>query len=239
MIAYAPGDTLAHRLDPRSKVAFQFGLAVFAVAHATPRGLAASFALALLALATARLSPLRALRAYWVILAVLALGPVIAGLTLGPPWVRADPALASLASVLRIVPILLVSAAFVHATPVRDVRAAIQWAVPGRLGRLLGVGVGLTIRFVPVVRGDVAAARDAIRARGGDARPFYERAGRIALLSVQRALARADALAVALRARAFSYNPTLPELRFRSRDVPVVLAGVTLAVSPLVPGLPL
>jgi len=237
MIAYAPGETVAHRLDPRSKVAFQFGLAIFAVAHATPRGLVASFALALLALAAARLSPLAALRAYWVVLAVLALGPLVAGLAFGPPWFRAAPALASLASVLRIVPIVLVSAAFVHTTPVRDVRAAIQWAVPGRTGRLLGVGVGMTIRFVPVVRGDVAASREAIRARGGDVRPFYERAGGIALGSVRRALRRADALSVALRARAFAYNPTLPALRFRPFDVVVVFGALVLAVSPLLPGL--
>lgn len=233
MITYEPGETLAHRLDPRSKLAFQFGFAIAAVAVATPRGLATTFALALVALAAAGLSPLRALRAYWFVLAVLALGPILAGLTPGPPWFRAAPAVDSLQSVLRIVPILLVSAAFVRSTPVRDVRAAIQRTVPGRPGRLLGVGVGLTIRFVPVLRADVATVRDAVAARAGDARPVHRRAGHVAVLSVRRALARADALSLALRARCFAYNPTLPTLRFRAIDLPVIGLSVALAVSPL------
>lgn len=233
MIAYGPGASLAHRLDPRSKLAFQVGFAIAAVFHATPRGIAASFAVALGALAAARLSPLRALRAYRVVLVVLALGPLLAGVTLAEPWFRVAPALDSLLSVLRIVPILLVSAAFVHTTPTREVRAAIQWTVPGRAGRLLGVGVGLTVRLLPVVRGDVATVRSAIAARGGEVRRVDERAGRIAELSVRRALDRADALALALRARCFAYNPTLPPLRFRAIDLPVLATALLLGLSPL------
>lgn len=233
MITYSPGQTLAHRLDPRTKLAFQFGFAIAAVAHPTPAGLAASFTIGGLSLWVARLSPVRALRSYWVVLLFLALGPVIGGLTLGPPWFRLSPALDSLQSVLRVVPILLVSAAFVHSTPVRDTRAAIQRTVPGRPGQLLGVGVGLTFRFVPVLRADIARIREALAARGGTTRSVRDRAGRLAVLSLVRAITRADALSMALRARCFAYNPTLPALRFDARDVPVVLAASLLAVSPL------
>lgn len=233
MIAYEPGETLAHRLDPRSKLAFQFGFAIAAVIFVSPVGLAASFGLALVALWAARLSPLRALGAYWLVLAILALGPLLGGVTVGPPWFRIEAALASLPSVLRIVPILLVSAAFVRSTPVRDTRAAIQRTVPGRFGQLLGVGVGLTFRYLPIVRGDVRRVRQAIAVRGGGARPVRERAGLVAVLSVRRALDRADALAVALRARCFAYNPTLPRLRFRAADVPVLGLSTLLALSPL------
>lgn len=233
MIGFEPGDTPAHRLDPRSKLAFQFGFAVAAVAHGSTVGLAASFALALLALASARLSPIEALRAYWPVLLLLALGPVGAGVSLGPPWFDVDAAAVSLRSVLRVVPILLVSAAFVRSTPVRETRAAIQWAIPGRAGALLGVGVGLTFRYVPVLRRDVTTIRDAMAARAGETRPVRERAGRLVTQSVRRALERSDALSVALRVRCLSYGPTLPRLSFGRLDWLVLSGAVALAMSPL------
>lgn len=235
MLTYEPGASPAHRLDPRTKLAFQAGFAVAVFARPTVPWLAAMFGLGLLSLAGARLSPIRALGGYWFVLLVLAAGPVIGGVTLGPPWFRVEPALRSLRAVARIVPVLLVSAAFVHSTPVRDTRAAIQRTVPGRFGQLLGVGVALTFRFLPVVRRDVERIREAIRARGGDGRSLHDRAGRIATLSAARALARSDRLAVALQARCFAYNPTLPELRFSRLDYPVLALAVLLALVPLAP----
>lgn len=233
MLNYRPGDGLAHRLDPRSKLAFQAGFAVAVFARPTPAWLAAMTALAVGCLAAARLSPLRALWAYRVVLVVLALGPVLGGVVPGPPWFRVGPALESLRAVARVVPVLLVSAAFVRSTPVRDTRAAVQRTVPGRPGQLLGVGVGLTVRFVPVVRADVRRVRDAVRARGGDGRSLRDRASRLATLSVLRALARSDRLALALRARCFAYDPTLPALRFSRPDYPVLALAVLLAATPL------
>jgi biotin transport system permease protein len=233
MLTYEPGDSVVHRLDPRSKLAFQFGFAIAVFASPSLSWLVGLTVLALVAVAAARLSPIRALRAYWVILLVLSFGPVIGGLTLGPPWFRVDRALASLRTIVRLVPILLVSAAFIRATPVRETRAAIQRTVPGRFGQLLGVGVALTFRFVPVVRGDVERIREAVAARGGDARSLRDRATRIATLSVVRSLARADRLSLALRARCFAYNPTLPALRFSRLDYPVLALSVGLALSPV------
>jgi biotin transport system permease protein len=233
MLTYTPGETPVHRLDPRAKLAFQVGFAIAAFAASSLLALAGMFALGVACSIAAGLSPVRALRAYWLVLVVLALGPVIGGLTFGPPWFRVEGALTSLWSVARIVPVLFVSAAFVHATPVRDTRAAIQHTVPGRFGQLLGVGIALTFRFVPVVRADVGRIREAIAARGGERRPWRDRASRLATLSLVRALQRADSLSVALRARCFSYNPTLPDLRFSPVDYLVVAFGAGLAGTPL------
>lgn len=233
MLSYAPGDSVAHRLDPRSKLAFQVGFAIAAFAAPNLWWLAGVFALAGGCLLAARLSPLRALRAYWFVLVVLGLGPLVGGLALGPPWFRVEGALTSLRSVARVVPVLFVSAAFVHSTPVRDTRAAIQHTVPGRFGQLLGVGVALTFRFVPVVRSDVARIREAIRARGGETRSLRDRASRIATLSLVRSIRRADRLSVALRARCFAYNPTLPALQFSRLDYSVLASSLALAAVPL------
>jgi biotin transport system permease protein len=235
MLTYQPGSSLAHALDPRAKLAVQVGLATAAFTHQTVPWLLGLTALGLVAVGAAGLSPLRALYGYRVVLLVLAFGPLVAGVALGPPWFRVAPSLDSLRAVWRLVPVLLVSAAFVHSTPVRDTRAAIQRTVPGRAGQLLGVGVGLTFRFVPLLRDDVARVREAVAARGGDQRSLRDRASRTAALSLRRALRRSDRLSLALRTRCFAYNPTLPRLAFAPRDVPVLALALGLALSPLLP----
>lgn len=233
MLTYSPGDSPIHRLDPRSKLCFQFGFAIAAFVQPSVPRLFVLFVFGAVAVQIADLPVLRALWAYRVVLAVLAIAPLIAGLTLGSPWFRLDRAADSGLSVARVVPILLISAAYVHATPVRETRAAIQRTVPGRAGRLIGTGVALTIRYVPVLRADVREARDALAARGGDRQPVHKRAGRIVVLSLRRAFDRSDQLAVALEARCFAWNPTLPRLAFSRADYLIAGVGGLLAISPL------
>jgi biotin transport system permease protein len=233
MLSYRPGDTIVHRLDPRSKLLVQFGLAIAVFARPTPAFVVGATLLTLGMLAAARLSPLAVLRAYKVVFAVLALGPVIAGVALGPPWFRVEPALRSVQAVSRVVPVLFVSAAYLTTTPVRETRAAVQRLVPGKAGQLFGVGMALVIRLFPVVFQDAREVRDAIRARGGEQRPFWVRARLLAVRSLERTLDRSDRLGVALRARCFAWNPTLPPLAFHRRDYPVLLLGVALALWPL------
>lgn len=233
MLTYTPGDSIVHRLDPRSKLCFQFGFAIAAFLGPSLPRLVGLLGLAVTCLWVAGLSVRRVLREYRIVLAVLALGPVIAAISLGSPWLRPERAVESLQSVARIVPILLVSGTYVYATPVRETRAAIQRTVPGRAGQLFGVGVGLTFRYLPVLRDDLRTISDAIAARGGDREPFHRRAGRITVLALARTLDRTDQLSVALQARCFAWNPTLPRLRFSRLDYPVVGAGLALAVAPL------
>jgi len=234
MLSYRPGDSFAHDLDPRSKLLVQFGLAVAAFGHGSLPWLAGTTAVGLLALAAARLSPLDVVRAYRVVLTVLAFAPILAGLTLGSPWFRVDAALDSLRLVARVVPVLFVSAAYLTTTPVRETRAAVQRLVPGRVGVLLGVGMALVARLFPLVLADVRGVRDAMRARAGERRPIRDRGRQLAVRSLDRAMARSDRLALALRARCFAWNPTLPELAFSRLDYPVALTGVVLVVTPLV-----
>ncbi|WP_101295241.1 energy-coupling factor transporter transmembrane component T family protein [Halegenticoccus soli] len=234
MLTYAPGDSLAHRLDPRSKLLFQLSFAWTAFAHTTPRGLATLTGVALGALLAAELSPRTALREFRFALPFLAAAPLLEALTLGPPWVvpgdAVPPALAS----YRVLLIFLVSAAYVRTTPVRDSRAAIQRLVPGKPGQFLGVGVALVFRFLPVLRADLARVREAMAARLGDERPLGERMRLVATAGLNRAFGRADRLALALRARCFAWNPTLPALRFSRLDAPAVALSVIIAAFSLV-----
>jgi len=233
MVTYEPGSSLAHSFDPRAKLAFQVGFAAAAFAYISPRGLAASTLLALAVLAASGLSPLRALAAFRFPILLLAFAPFFAAVRLGPPWVDLGAAADSARLAYRVVPVLLVSAAYVRTTPVRESRAALQRIVPGKAGRVLGAGVAITIRFFPVVLADLRRVRAASAARLGTERPLRDRMRVVVLSGLDRAFDRADRLALALRARCFSWNATLPALAFRPRDAALCVLAVALALSPL------
>mgnify|MGYP000173217157 CR=1 FL=1 len=228
MITYAAGDTPIHRLDPRSKLFVQAAVAVAAFAHTTPRGLAGltAFVVAVCWLASTPL--LASLRSYRAFLPFLVAAPLVEGATLGTPWfVPADAVTPALAS-YRILLLLLVSTAYIRTTRVRESRAAIQWLLPGRAGVVLGAGVGFVLRFLPLLRADLASIRSAMDARLGSERSLRERIRLIGLTGLRRVFARADRFALALQARCFAWNPTLPPLTATWRDAPAALVGVGL-----------
>ncbi|ELZ04329.1 energy-coupling factor transporter transmembrane component T family protein [Natrialba aegyptia] len=239
MLTYVPDDTLAHRLDPRSKLAVQLGFAAAALTHTGPRAILVLSALAIGMLAAAGVSPIRAVIAARYALVILSLAPLLAALTLGPPWIETDAGLTTALASYRVLLVLLVSTAAVRSTRVRDSRAAIQRTIPGRPGHLLGIGVALLFRFLPVLRADIQTIRDAMAARLGAQRHAHERAGTIALLGLSRAFDRADRLSLALRARCFAWNPTLPPLSFSRLDIPALLLATTLLCSTLLTTIPL
>jgi len=235
MFVYSPGDSVVHRLDPRTKLLVQVGFAAAAFAYTTPRGLAVLTAVALIGLAAASIDPGRALWAYRFVFPFLLLGPLVTAVTLGPPWIRPADAVTPLLASYRVVLVLLVSAAYVRTTAVRESQAAIASVVPGRVGRILGLGVGLVFRFLPVVRRDLLAIRDGMAARLGDERPLRERIRLFTTTGLTRVFGRADRLALALQARCLSWNPTVPTLQFTRLDVVPLLLGAGLLLASLRP----
>lgn len=229
MLSYAPGDSLAHRLDPRTKLAVQVAFVVAAFAHTTPAGLAVLTLLAVVVLASARLSPVSALYAYRFALPFLIVGPMIEGLTLS--GFDLDRAVATGLASYRVLLVLLVSAAYVRSTPVRESRAAIQWAVPGKAGAFLGMGTAFVFRLLPLLVADLKRAREAMNARLGSERAVHERMALLAVTGVDRALARADGFSLALRARCFAWNPTLPRLALSRTDLPAIALAIGLLLS--------
>jgi len=216
-LSFVPGDSIAHRLDPRTKLCVQIAFAAAVYATDDPRALAAATVLAGGCLWAADGGG-RDLWTYRFALPVLCVAPVVAGLTLGPPWVQPEAAATTARSSYRVGLILTVAAAYVRSTPVRASRAAIQRVVPGRVGALVAIGVALVFRMLPVLRADLLAARDAVHARGGGRLPVRARMRVIGLAGVRRASARSDRLAAALSARCLAWNPTLPRLAFGRLD---------------------
>jgi biotin transport system permease protein len=230
MLEYQPGDSLAHRLDPRTKILFQLSFAAAAFAYTSPRGLALFGLLGLVALAGAETNPVGVIWAYRFVLPFLVAAPLVAMLTWGSPWIDLsagfDPGLASLRNLL----VLTVCGGYVRTTSVTDSRAAIQRTIPGRTGKFLGLGIELVARFLPVLRQDLLSIRDAEAARLGTDRSLRARMMTLTTSGLNRAFQRADQLSLAMQARCLSWNPTLPPLGFRWVDLPVVGLSVLLLI---------
>jgi biotin transport system permease protein len=229
-LAYRPGTSLAHRLDPRTKLAVQAGFAAAAFAHTTPRGLAALTGVSAVVLAAARTSP-TVLREFAAVLPFVIGAPLVAGVQLGSPWF--DPAAAVFPALVsyRVVLLLLVSGAYVRTTTARESRAALQRTIPGRIGVLAGAGVGFLLRLFPVLQRDLGRIRDAQATRLGTERAVLDRVRLLGLGGLDRVFRRADTFALALQARCFAWNPTLPRLAFGRRDAPALLLGAGLLVA--------
>jgi biotin transport system permease protein len=230
MLSYTPDNSFAHHLDARSTLAFQLTFVAAAYAYTTPQGLAALTSLVVIVLLASRTPLFETLWTFRIVFPFLLAAPLIEAAVLGPPWIdlgrAVDPALAS----YRILLVLLVAAAYVRTTPVRDSQAALTWALPGRAGRFLGLGVGFVARFLPLLIDDLKRARAAHAARLGTEQPVRTRISWLVVAGVSRALTRADRLSLALRARCLSWDATLPPLSFGRSDALVLAIAVVLLV---------
>ena len=232
-LVYEPGRTVVHRLDPRSKLAVQITFVIAAFAYTTPRGLAFLTLTTAGILLVARTSPFRLVYEFRFVLPFVIAAPVLQGLTLGAPWFVPEHALAPALASYRILLVLCVTGVYIRTTPVRASRAALQWAVPGRPGQFLGMGGSFVFRFLPVLQSDLGRIRDAHRARLGTERPVRERVRLVTIAGFNRAFERADRFALALQARCFSWNPTLPPLRFSRLDIPAIVLSASFLVAAL------
>ncbi|SHH56279.1 energy-coupling factor transporter transmembrane component T [Halobaculum gomorrense] len=228
MLTYEPGDSVGHRVGARSKLLLQAAFAGAAFAHTDPVGLAALTGLALALLALAATPPRAVFAEYRGVLPFLAAAPAIESFRLGAPWVDPAAAVGPALAAYRTLLLLALVAAYVRTTPVRESEAAVARLVPGKPGRLLGLGVGLVFRLLPVLQADLARTREAMAVRLGDRRPLRERIRLVATAGLTRALSRTDRLAVALRARCLSWNPTPPEATFGRADALALLLAVAL-----------
>lgn len=233
MLTYEPGNSILHRLDPRSKLAFQVGFAIAALAYPVPLAL---LLFTLLVAGSIRLGGLaiwRAVYAYRYALLFLVPAPIIAGLTLGSPWFDPGDAIDTTLASYRAFLIVLLSAAYIHTTSGRESRAAIQRTIPGRVGVFLGVGVAMLMRLFPLLLSDLRTARQAYLARLGSRRSVREQTSHLAISGLEGTVYRAHRLAPALQARCFAWNPTLPRLQFGVLDWVVLSFAVALALTTL------
>lgn len=242
---YCAGNTLAHRLDARTKILFVvfFFVAAF-VAHDVA-GLALVGAATVLSLASACFSPRNALRTLkpfaWLIVLVVVMGVLFNGsgavLACAGPVVITQGGLAFAAeSVARFCCLMLGTAALMRTTSPTDLTEGVRsllhpLAKPGLQVDNLALALGMTFRFIPLFQTEFVRIKAAQQARGAN---FT--GGVVARLSAYLsvftplfagAFRRADAVAFAVQSRAFGAGnrSSLREHCMRKTDVLVLCAS--------------
>jgi len=214
-IAFRPGSSRLHRLDPRFKIVI-LALTGAATASAAPVGLAILSALMLAGLRAARLPPRRLLadlRPLLIMLAAVAAlrAFTIPGPPLWPPLPASRPGLVQGAIFAWRVLVVVFGGILLSATTrTWALRAAVAWLltpVPGVPARRVATMVGMVVRFIPEVLHQAALVREAQQARGIAAcrNPLRRLYLWIAVL-MRRTLLKSDHLALAMISRGYSEN---------------------------------
>lgn len=230
MFAFDPSESVFHRLDPRAKLFVQLAFAVAAYARTDPASLLVLTGGVVVILTLANINVVEMLYRLRYILLLLSLPPVIAVIQLGPPWIDLADGTEPVLTGYRVLLILLVGLVYVRTTPIRASQAGIAWFIPGRVGRFLGIGVGLVTRLFPQIRSDIASIRRAMRIRYAHARPVHERIRLLVIIVIETALTRSRRMEDALRARCLSWNPTPYPLSATPVDGVTVAVGIGLLV---------
>ena len=133
--------------------------------------------------------------------------------------------------------VLLIAFALVVSATTRpsDVALAVEWLlrpVPFVRETDWATMFAAAVRFVPLIGEEVGTVRDAQRARLGDERGVVSRLVGLLVATVAGTLRRADALALAMRSRAYRGTRTSRRaLRFRRWDAALVVGSVLWAAA--------
>ena len=220
--------SILHDLDPRSKLMLQVSIVVAAYVHTAPRPLLLLTGGAIVVIWLADESVGALLVEFRYLVGFLAVAPLIASLSIRAPHVVPADAWQPGLSAYRVLLLVLVSVAIVRTTTPREAEAAIRWMIPGRPGRMAGLGIGLVFRFVPVIRQEALQTRRAMAVRGTDRRSLAQRLQLFGIVTFVRLFRRTGRVSRAMRCRCFSWNPTLPPLTFRRTDVAVMTISLAM-----------
>jgi energy-coupling factor transport system permease protein len=241
-LEYIPGQTLFHRLDPRVKL-FYFVTVMFVVASwSDPIFMATAFAAIILVLKMSQvpmtmvISFLRSLipviTAYFLFNLFLTPheNPYIL-FYLVPPGVlpfslpvSVEAIVWSVAATLRFLSILLTVRTVLLLTPTKDVVLSL---VKLRLPPEFGVALGIGFSYIPVLIDENRKIKEALQSRAWEfeyRNPLRRLNAlmRMFVPTLMSTMRRANAIAVAIEAKGFSYNVRgrtwLKELRFTAED---------------------
>ncbi|MDL2269682.1 energy-coupling factor transporter transmembrane protein EcfT [Desulfosarcina sp. OttesenSCG-928-A07] len=240
-MGFSPGDSLLHRLDPRTKQILLILAGGFCL-NKNPLFLG----LMTLALAgaghQARLSFFRLIKEIRYFLFFLAGVFAVRVITLSDHWtlsVDPDGLQESVLMLWGLVLVVVMGILLMVTTRISHIRAALVWflaPVPFVNERSIATMVGLMVRFLPLILFQAAEMADAQRARGIDHRknPLY-RLSCFTFPLFRRIFLKTDDLAAALQARCYTDNRTLPQLVFSRIDALIlwavlVMMGVSISV---------
>lgn len=241
-LEYIPGQTLFHRLDPRVKL-FYFVTVMFVVASwSDPIFMATAFAAIILVLKMSQV-PMTMVISFLKSLIPVATAYFLFNLFLTPhkdPYilfylvppgvlpfslpVSVEAIVWSVAATLRFLCILLTVRTVLLLTPTKDVVLSL---VKLRLPPEFGVALGIGFSYIPVLIDENRKIKEALQSRAWEFeyRNPLKRLNallRMFVPTLMSTMRRANAIAVAIEAKGFSYNVRgrtwLKELRFTAED---------------------
>lgn len=262
VLGYVPGKTLFHRLDPRVKLFYFVAVMFVAACWSDPIFLGLAFGTIILVLKFNRVrmtvvtSFLRTLlpviAAYF--LFNLFLKPhdnphvlfyiVRPGILPFEMGVSIEGLVWSVAAVLRFLSILLTVRTILLLTPIRDVvLSLVKIGLPPEFGVAMGIGFG----YIPVLIDENRKIKEALQSRAWEfehRNPIRRLKALFRMLvpTLMSTMRRANAIAVAIEAKGFSYNVRgrtwLKELRFTGEDYLVFAALGGILATAVVTGSP-
>ena len=232
-IGFAPGRSIFHRLDPRTKQALLIAMGAASM-WGSPLflGLLSVFVLYGFYAARVRFSRLVGEIRYFLIFLIFLFG--LRTLTWDHGWYpvfRADRIIAGLTFGWRLLLVVLMGLLLMATTRTAHIRAALAWylkPIPLIDERMAATMVGLVVGFLPRILYQAAEISDAQRARCIDRckNPLY-RLKRFSIPLLRRVFIGADELVAAMQSRCYNENRTPPELSFTWPDL-VALVGAGL-----------
>ncbi len=240
-IGFTPGHSLPHSLDPRTKQLLLMGLSAASLGGgpiflATLTGvLGVCFALAGL-----RIGRLMSEIRYFLLFLLFVFGVRTLAFDSGwTPTISAGSVNTALLVCWRLLLVVLMGVLLMATTRTAHIRAALVWflkPIPLINEKTAATMVGLVVRFIPVILFQALEISDAQRARCVQQRKNpLRRLTRFTTALLRRVFSSADELAVAMQARCYHEDRTLPDLFFSRRDGLAGLAGLLLTVSAFLP----
>jgi len=233
---YRHGTSRLHALDARFKIVLliMFSLSILKASVAGLLGLTLLTICLLAHLRIPLMALLSELRYFMILLAIIFIFRIIS--TQGDPLFQTSWVAISRPGVLdgglvcwRLLMVVLMGFVFVSTTRIATIRWSVQWLlapVPLVPERRLATMMGLIVRFIPVIFQKAHTISDAQKARCVACRksPFYRL--KVLTLPLMRGVFQdADKLAMAMMARCYDEDQTLPPPQTRPNDWLALGAG--------------
>lgn len=240
-IGFNPGQSLMHRLDPRTKQTLMLGLSVVSAWGGVCFLSILTLTLAVLYHA-AHLKLLQLIREIRYFLFFLLFVFMVRAVTLDHRFVPAVSMAAAAEGLIvcwRLLVVVLMGILLMATTRIAHIRAALVWfmrPIPMVDEKMMATMVGLVVRFLPLILFQASEISDAQRARGIERRKNpLTRLIKFSIPLFRRVFLGAEELSLAMQARCYNEARTLPELCFSHCDGWVAGAGVLLCLTVLIP----
>lgn len=240
-IGFRPGQSLLHRLDPRTKQALLVGISVTSL-WGNLAFLTLFTAVMMVSVSAAGLRIRRLIREIRYFLFFLCAVFGVRTITFNGGWTptfSAEIAGEAMIVCWRLLLVVFMGVLLMATTRTADIRAALVWylkPIPLVNEKMAATMVGLVVRFLPVILFQGAEIADAQLARGIERRknPLI-RLMRFTIPLFRRVFLSADELVMAMQARCYSEHRTLSDLSFTWRDGMAMGAGFLISLTVLLP----